>query len=268
MALPLFAVLIALSMPVAGADDVPTYLAAVTRTLDPRAAQVIGRLDGTGRQLLAARSYLRNADRLASDWSWTDQQIADYQCSPARQALDAEVDRVRREFEAGNPGFTLFVNPEVRSLDVQIDYWNSYVSVAEAANELLVSTKSFLASGTIPGAGTDAGRDSFAAFLLAYMPERVTPLAAPGLSPHGQMRAVDFQIVRGEEIVAGPDTKTIEGDWLRSGWRDKLAAAVIASGAAFAGPLEQPDEPWHYTYRGPDIRPSGSCDGASQAVVR
>ncbi|MBK6740384.1 MAG: hypothetical protein IPG64_22370 [Haliea sp.] len=64
------------------------------------------------------------------------------------------------------------------------------------------------------------------------------------------MRAVDFQIVRDGQTVAATDTHDIERDWIQAGWRDKLAAAVIASGAQFVGPMEKPDEPWHYTYRG------------------
>ena len=63
------------------------------------------------------------------------------------------------------------------------------------------------------------------------------------------MRAVDFHVESGGNTVAGPDTQTIGTAWLEAGWRDKLSAAVIASGAEFVGPLEKPDEPWHYSYR-------------------
>ncbi len=247
----LFAFSVAFAIPAVGADDVTSYLAAIDEKLDTRAVEAINRLDGTGRQLLAARSYLRNSDRLADDWSWSRQQIDAFQGSCVQKQLNAEIDRVRQEFESKNPGYTLFVNPEIRSLDIQIEHWNRYASVAELANELLVAASSFLASGAIPEADTDAGRDSFAKFLMAYVPERAPSIAAPGLSLHGQMRAVDFQVARDDEIVAGPDIGTIERDWLQAGWRDKLAAAVIISGAKFVGPLEQPDEPWHYTYHAP-----------------
>jgi len=248
----LFGVLaaIAFAMPAVGASDLASYLAAVSSKLDPRAAETITRLDGSGRQLLAARSYLRSADVLSDRWSWSQPQIDDYQGSAAQAKLNAEIDRVRLEFELENPGFTLFVNPQVRSLDLQIEHWNTNASVAAAAEELLVAVTALLASNTIAEADTPTGRDSFATFLLEHSPTTAPTIAAPGLSPHGQMRAVDFHVESGGSTIAGPATETIEAIWLAGGWREKLSAAVLASGAEFVGPLEKPDEPWHYSYRG------------------
>lgn len=80
--------------------------------------------------------------------------------------------------------------------------------------------------------------------LLAAM----ATVAAPGLSPHGQMRAVDFQVHQGDRIVAGPRTATIAADWDAAGWSAKLDAAVRAAGNRFIGPLASPREPWHFTY--------------------
>ena len=68
----------------------------------------------------------------------------------------------------------------------------------------------------------------------------------PGLSPHGQMNAVDFHVYRGEQEIATPDSATIETVWTAQGWGDRLARAVRESGARFSGPLEVPREPWHY----------------------
>lgn len=242
--------LVACPLPALGANDVTSCLTAVAARLDPRVAEVINRLDGTGRQLLAARSYLRSADDLVDRWSWSQQQIDAYPGSPAQQQLDVEIDRVRRSFELRNPGFSLLVNPEVRSLDVQIEKWNNNRSVAAAAQELLVAATTFLASAASTKANVPGDCDHFANFLVAYVPPSAATIAAPGLSSHGQMRAVDFQIVRDGHTVAATDTHDIERDWIQAGWRDKLAAAVIASGAQFTGPLEKPDEPWHYTYLG------------------
>lgn len=246
----LLAVLFAFAMPAGATDPLASYLAAIDQQLDIRAVEALNKIEGADRQLLAARSYLRNVDRLADNWSWTEQQIESYQGSPAQQALDAGIEGVRREFESRNPGFTLFVNSQVRSLDAQIEKWNSSRSVADAGAELLLATTTFLASGAVPSASTSAGGDRFTRFMLEYVPTREATIAAPGLSLHGQMRAVDFLVKRGGTVVAGPDTATIEGVWLKGGWRDKLAAAVVASGATFTGPMEQPDEPWHYTYHG------------------
>ena len=237
-------------MPAVAATDPEPCLAAITEKLDPRAAEVLHQITGTGRQLLAAQSYLRNANRIADNWSWSQQQIDAYRGSAAQQQLDADIDRVRWEFEVQNPGFTLFVNPQVRSLEVQIERWNANASVATAAAELQSAAAKFVATSAISKAGTAVSPDSCANFLLAYVLSVAPTMAAPGLSAHGQMRAVDFHIMQGATTVAGPDTSTIERDWVRTGWRDKLAAAVIASGAKFEGPLERPDEPWHYTWRG------------------
>ena len=227
-------------------------LTALSARLDPRAAEALARLDGPGRQLLAARSYLRGSYSLADRWSWSQEQIAAYQGSLAQQQLDAQIDLVRKSFEANNPGYTLFVNPQVRSLDTQIERWNTNASVAQAAEQLLADAIVFIAAVPAPVAGEDAPADPerLEQFLISYSPLPTPTIAAPGLSPHGQMRAVDFQVLEGDRPVAGPDTATIESEWLEAGWRDKLLAAVIDSAAAFAGPLEIPDEPWHYNYLG------------------
>lgn len=224
---------------VAELDDLALALAS---SIDPRVAAVLPRIDGTGARLLALRSYLRSGDRLGERWSWTEQQIAAYEGSPEQQELDAEIQRVREEFERAHPGFQLFVNPQVRSLDTQLRNWNRTESVELAAARLLQDARARL--GGAPGSRAAAMR----AFLLGYQPDPVPTVAAPGLSPHGQRRAIDFQVHRGAEIVAGPDTRTIAGTWQQGGWAARLDAAINAASRSFIGPLASPPEPWHYTY--------------------
>ena len=197
------------------------------------------------RRLLALRSYLRSGERLAERWSWSQEQIAAYAGSPEQQELDAEIARVRAEFEQANPGYTLFVNPQVRSLDIQLANWGRNESVAAAAARLLQDATTHFRGR--PGGGTE-GPAALAAFLHGYVPEPMPTVAAPGLSPHGQMRAIDFQVHRGDEIVAGPDTRTVDTTWLQEGWGGRLDAAVRAASRQFIGPLASPREPWHYTY--------------------
>lgn len=72
------------------------------------------------------------------------------------------------------------------------------------------------------------------------------PLAVPGLSPHGQSRAFDFQVMRGGELIAGPSGA---GRWDSEGWTEKVRAAVARASTKFKGPLASPREPWHYDYR-------------------
>ncbi len=231
------------------ADAVVAHLAGLQAALDPRAARALARIEGTGRQLLAARSYLRAGPGLAERWSWSDAEIAAWQDSQARSALDAGVARVRAAFESANPGYTLHVNPEVRSLELQLERWNTNPTIASASSALAEAAALAVQSQGFPAPGTPLAQAAFGDFLRAFAPSPTPPLAAPGLSAHGQMRAVDFVVKQGDRIVAGASTADIPALWTGQGWAERLNAAVLASGAPFAGPLRIPDEPWHYDYR-------------------
>jgi hypothetical protein len=230
-------------------DTVALHLAGVQATVDSRAAAVLPRIDGTGRQLLALRSYLRAGPNLAERWSWSEAEIAAWQGSPAQAALDSAIARVRNAFETANPGYSLHVNPEVRSLELQLSRWNSNPSIAAAAAALAEAAAAAVASEGFPTPGTPLAQAAFGDFLHAWVPAPMPPLAAPGLSAHGQMRAVDFVVTRGEAIIAGAVTADIPAIWTGQGWAGRLKTAVLASGAPFEGPLRLPDEPWHFDYR-------------------
>ena len=233
----------------AGANDlVAAHLAALHDSLDARAAAALDRIENLGPRLLAARAYLRGAARLPERWSWSQEQIDAYQGSPAQAALDAEIARVREAFEAGNPGYTLFVNPQVRSLDIQLQHWNENRSVADAGYHLLDVLRGIVDAGGFPAPGTHEARTRFGDALRAHQPQPTPALAAPGLSPHGQMHAVDFQVRQGARTVAGPSTALVQAVWLGQGWRDRLESAVRTASDKFTGPLQNPDEPWHYDY--------------------
>ena len=130
------------------------------------------------------------------------------------------------------------MNPQVRSLDRQLASWNSNESVAAAATNLLAEARTqFAGDGT---ADSQSLRARLATLLRGHVPQPVPTVAAPGLSPHGQMRAVDFQVHRLDEIVAGPDTHTIDVVWEQGGWAGRLDAAVRAASHRFIGPLASP----------------------------
>lgn len=247
----LLALALAVPAVTARADEhlLALHLAGLQSTLDPRAAAVLPRIDGTGRQLLALRSYLRAGPGLSDRWSWSDDEIAAWQDSPARAALDEATARVQSAFESANPGYSLRVNPEVRSLEIQLGRWNSNVTIAAAAAALADAAAGAVRSERFPEPGTAIAQAVFGDFLRSFAPEPVPPLAAPGLSAHGQMRAVDFVVYQGERIVAGAVTADIPALWTGQGWAERLRAAVLASGAPFEGPLRVPDEPWHFDYR-------------------
>ena len=213
---------------------------------DARVAAVLPRIEGAGSKLLALRSYLRSGDRLAERWSWSQEQIAAYEGSTEQQELNAEIQRVREAFEQSNPGFELFVNPQVRSLDIQLANWNRNESVAAASARLLQDAVAHLGTAATDACG--ASRRCSKRSCKSYSPEPIPTVAAPGLSPHGQMRAIDFQVHRGDEIVAGPDTQTIGTVWEQGGWAARLDLAVREASSRFIGPLVSPREPWHYTY--------------------
>jgi hypothetical protein len=221
---------------------------AIASDLDERVLAVLEVIDGTGRRLLALRSYLRSREHLGERWSWTQDQITAFEGSPEYRALQAEVERVREAFTRENPGFDLWVNPQVRSLDRQLDSWNSNESVRAAAEELLAAVRE-----KMPAVGPDAARSeqvkvAIAQLLMTHTPSPTPSVAAPGLSPHGQMRAIDFQVHRDGQVVAGPKIATIAQDWDQAGWTARLDAAVRAASNRFVGPLATPREPWHYTY--------------------
>ena len=230
----------------AAGPAVEAALAALAADLDPNAASALGRIHGTGRRLLAARAYLRAGEALGERWSWSAEQAAAFEHTPGKRALDAAVARVRCVFDARHPGYTLWVNPEFRSLDVQLARWNENETVGISAENLRAAVDESLGERID---GTPAGVAALREFLLAHSPVPALPLAAPGLSPHGRQRAVDFQVESAGRIVAGTDTASIATEWIADGWKARLHAAVAAADAGFEGPLAHPDEPWHYEFR-------------------
>ena len=240
--------LLASTTPARGNDAVAPQVAAVAVQLDPRVVQTLALLDGTGRQLLALRSYLRSGPQLAERWSWTQEQIEAFEGSPEQRDLAREIDRIRTAFVTANPGFELYVNSAVRSLDVQIEHWNSNESVTAASQEMLAAAQALISSHDFPAGQPEQAREAFKAFLTGHRPVPTPTIAAPGLSLHGQMRAIDFQVHHGGQVVAGPSTATIATDWVAAGWAAKLDAAVREASHRFVGPQATPPAPWHYTY--------------------
>ena len=230
----------------AARPDAEAALAALAAGLDPRAASILERIDGTGRRLLAARAYLRAGTQLGERWSWSAEQAAAFEDTAEKYALDAAIARVRCAFESRHPGYTLWVNPEFRSLDLQLTRWNENPGVGLAAANLLATVEQAVDAGI---GDTPDGVSALRELLLAHAPAPVPPLAAPGLSPHGRLRAVDFQVESSGRIVAGTDTESIATEWIGGRWKERLRESVAAADAGFEGPLASPDEPWHYEFR-------------------
>jgi hypothetical protein len=241
----LFAAFAALS-PSVLAVDATLLQEVLAQDLPPVAAAALADIPEPGRKLLAARSYHRAKTGLESRWSWDQARIASYEGSAEQQALLAQIASVAAHFAAANPGYTLYTNTRVRSLDEQLKAWNSNASVGASGDALLASLAS-APEGDL-GAGNPERARQLQAWLHAQTPQPAPTLAAPGLSAHGQMRAIDFQVMAGGEVVAGTDSTTVETIWRTGGWAEKLKASITQAGPAFEGPLASPDEPWHYTY--------------------
>jgi hypothetical protein len=231
------------SMAGAGQTRPEVWAAQASDGLESRVIDALRQISNPDRRLLALRSYLRANGSFAERWSWSQQQISAYPSTPEGKAAAAELDTVNAAFAAANPGFSLHVNREPRSLEVQIAHWNANESVGTAAAALVTALEQRFA-----GDASAPSPDQLRMALEQWNLQVPVALAAPGLSPHGQGRAFDFQIERDGRIIAGADMASSTSQWDAAGWTQKLHAAVIKAGPHFSGPLESPYEPWHYGY--------------------
>nr|WP_298897877.1 hypothetical protein [uncultured Altererythrobacter sp.] len=213
--------------------------------------QAIAQIDDVGRRLLALRSYLRASATLSDRWSWTEQEIAEFQGSPEQIALLSEVQLIRDHFASHNPGYEIYANTKVRSLDVQIRRWNMNTSVGTQATHLMASLKAHFLE---PGSKMELNPPNLRYWLKQYVLQDTPSLAAPGLTRHGQAKAIDFQVVQADRVVAGASIKQIQPIWIAEGWAERLAESIKAAGPSFIGPLKSPNEPWHYDFR-PSLDP-------------
>jgi hypothetical protein len=224
------------------------YLEAAAASLDPRALAALSKIEGTARRLLAVRGYLRGEALMVSRWSWTAEEIKSYEASAEHQKAMEEVEKVRRKFSEQNPGYEIYVNTQVRTLERQIQLWNETKSVETAAGELVALALSELAGAAYNDMPSQSSTEKFRKFLQASAPVTVPTVATPGLSAHGQLRAFDFQIQKEGQIVAGTESASIKSIWEAQGWEKRLKDAVSAGSSKFQGPLQSPREPWHYNY--------------------
>lgn len=222
----------------------PATLDQVMATLAPPPSnEALALIPDEGRKLLALRSYLRYGPRIAERWSWTDAEVKAFEGSPEHKALLAEIAAVDAHFQTANPGYQLYVHGTTRSLNEQITKWNANESVGTGGAEILAAYQSAFGDSA---ATPDPAKLS--KWLKSFQPAKRANLAAPGLTLHGRASAIDFQIMKDGKIYAGADTKKVESIWRAEGFDVKLKSSMTAAGPSFIGPLENPDEPWHYEY--------------------
>jgi len=217
-----------------------------------KVAKALVGIPDESRKLLALRSYVRFSGDLDERWSWTEEEIAAFRGTDAQLALQAEIDAIGADFSERNPGHEIYVHSSVRSLDTQIAHWNENDSVGLSAWELHDAWRESEAASIDP-ADPDALR-RFRSWLKGFDPASTAHIAAPGLSRHGRAHAIDFQVMKNGEIIAGTDYEEIETVWKEGGWGKKLKESVTAAGPSFSGPLASPHEPWHYDYAPDPVR--------------
>jgi hypothetical protein len=227
---------------------VDAYFRAASATLGTRPQEALQRIPDRERHLLAVAHYLRRRHEVDSLWAWSAEQARAHRQTAAFRRMMVQVGRVRRAFTERNPGYVLVTDTNPRPLQSQLRYWNREPSVFWAARELDDSATGWLASELFPDFPDTTALGRFIQRVEAYSPARLPTVAVPGLSLHGQLRAFDFAVVRRREVVAGPQSASIDSVWDRGGWTARLRTAVRESGSAFAGPMNAPPEPWHYDY--------------------
>jgi hypothetical protein len=217
------------------------------KTLDKRVQGALQKIDGTPRKLLALKYYLQRKS-IGKNWAWTNKEMAAYRRSVDYRLANAEVDKVIALFQKTYPGLRLRTSKLARSLEDQLGLWNKTKSVGTAsANLMKIATKA-MATSAYPDTATKQSLAKFQKLLKDHSSKPVPTVAVPGLSHHGQLRAYDFIIWQGDKILAGSDGASIRNQWIGGGWGAKLRTIIYTASSRFDGPLQSPNEPWHYTY--------------------
>lgn len=199
-------------------------------------------------RLLALRRYLRLQDGdhvdLHAIWSWTDEQVQESLREGTARDLMSAAARVQATFARSNPGYRLGVSPP-RSLTRQVNLWVASLSARTAGHRLLTETSRELTKEAYDLPPHMTRVESFARWLRRRPVDPEPGNAAPGTSDHGQVRAVDFVVMRGGRVVAGTSRARIPMEWTDSGWAQRLVEATAGTG--LRGPLRVPYEPWHWS---------------------
>jgi hypothetical protein len=235
------------------------YLEAASKALDPRVRGALLGIDEMPRRILALKYYVRKTGDVRSSWTWTPKQIMRYKRSMDYLRAVAEVEKVKAKFSELNPGYTLKVNTEVRTLTEQIRLWNETGSIIATGQGIYAACVKALRDTTYPEQIEKKDLLRFIRFLGAYKAPVIPTVAVPGFSQHGQLRAFDFVIWQGDKIAAGTDAESVGSVWDRSGWTAKLNDAITQASPYFTGPLPAPREPWHYTYTSKSIKPAAAA---------
>jgi hypothetical protein len=205
-------------------------------------------------------------------WAWTEAEENAFKITDAYKELKSEVADIKKKFSANNKGYSLRTHIEPRRLITQINYWNGNPTVKALGKNLLTKAKRELGKKTYPATPADKDIAAFKAWLQAVTVGATVSRtvkdektgkdkqvkkwygspthATPGLSSHGRLRAIDFKVYKKSTLIAGVKSVNVKTVWEKPGWKKKLKKAVEAVSSNWDGPLEHPNEPWHFTYTG------------------
>lgn len=250
--------------PIAGAapsdEQINRYVDAVAATMPQKVQDALAKVKPTTRMLALQRYVSTHAQgQLESKWVWDAKQIHEFNEGGKGLKVNQAAKKVTQQFEAANPGYTLGTSP-LRDIDRQVRLWNHNPALHASATE--ASKRAADAIARLPDQPDLQSLAQFRAFLAAMKLENKNTSAAPGLSDHGQMHAIDFVVIEGKNTVAGTVSgKAGRAEWDPK-WRGALRDAVVAANGELSGGVTfKPDhlgtpgnpgpyEPWHYTLAG------------------
>ncbi len=229
-------------------EKLDIYYRAIADTFPSKVQQTLKMIGEPSLELLALRRYIQKEKDLDAQWVWSERQIRDFEKSPEYGRTKIEIEKVKQAFTRLNgEEYTLGSSP-IRNLDKQVKLWKGNKKVKAGAKD--VRGKCVRELADYPDLPDLQATKKFRAFLKQCSVHPEPTSAAPGLSDHGQMHAVDFVILKEGKTIAGTDTTTMQLKWDAPGWTDKLKEAVMQSASLFDGPLRSPREPWHYSLPG------------------
>lgn len=232
--------------------------------------ETIWQVKDSDRFLMALVAYLKvvESGKLDKKWTWDDEKIAAWKKTPERKEVENAVAAVAAKFaalpEIAGTGRTLTGGAKPRPLNKQIDYWNGNGSAKKLGGILRRGLLEEIQKPEYTDPPDAASAAAFKKLLVGGWPNSYlisqkkkekldsifTTNAAPGLSDHGQMRAIDFhvKVPGGKDFHPGGDER-----WESSGMAGLLKKAIESYNAekgrkVFDGPLKSPNEPWHYDY--------------------
>ena len=243
-------------------DEYISYLEMGTYLfIKPQIWSVLRKIKDKDRRLLALFGYIRFQHNrpweIYDIWAWDDSEIAAYKKSAERAQAKKDIQLVKRAFNSDSKikskGFRLSAAPRVRSLQSQITLWNRNGSVKTIGKKLRKVLIKEMKKPVYSSPPDEAGIKALIERLTTGWKKgtlRSPTNATPGLSSHGQMRAIDFHVKNGGAKVAHSGNPK---HWRDSGFDAALRRATDSANRtigrkAFKGPLVAPDEPWHYTY--------------------